>query len=114
MKCNTEDMFIWYTRVAKNSIKEDEHVHKLFYTNQSYKHLSEAERGEIEAYLSVGLKPAEIARRLGRNRSTITREINRGSITQLKKVNGQKVYYQHYYADAAHNRYRDARETKGA
>ena len=80
-------------------------------TNQSYKHLSEAERGEIEAYLSVGLKPAEIARRLGRNRSTITREINRGSITQLKKVNGQKVYYQHYYADAAHNRYRDARET---
>lgn len=30
-------------------------------TNQSYKHLSEAERGEIEAYLSVGLKPAEIA-----------------------------------------------------
>ncbi len=44
-------------------------------TKQSYKHLSEAERGEIEAYLSVGLKPAEIARRLGRNRSTITREL---------------------------------------
>ena len=79
-------------------------------TNQSYKHLSEAERGEIEAYLSVGLKPAEIARRLGRNRSTITREMNRGSITQVKQVNRQKVYYQHYYADAAHNRYRQARE----
>lgn len=79
-------------------------------TNQSYKHLSEAERGEIEAYLSVGLKPAEIARRLGRNRSTITREINRSSITQVKKVNGQKVYYHHYYADVAHNRYRHARE----
>ena len=55
-------------------------------TNQSYKHLSEAERGEIEAYLSVGLKPAKIARRLGRNRSTITREMNRGSITQVKQV----------------------------
>ena len=80
-------------------------------TNQSYKHLSEAERGEIEAYLIVGLKPAEIARRLGRNRSTITREINRGSITQVKKANRQKVYYQRYYADAAHNRYRHARET---
>ena len=79
-------------------------------TNQSYKHLSEAERGEIEAYLGVGLKPAEIARRLGRNRSTITREINRGSITQWKKVNGQKVYYQHYYADAAHNCYRQVRK----
>lgn len=79
-------------------------------TNQSYKHLSEAERGEIEAYLSVGLKPAEIACRLGRNRSTITHEINRGSIAQVKKVNCQKIYYQHYYADAAHNRYRHARE----
>ena len=79
-------------------------------TNQSYKHLSEAERGEIEAYLSVGLKPAEIARRLGRNRSTITREMNRGSITQVKQVNRQKVYYQHYYADAVHNRHRQIRE----
>ena len=81
-----------------------------FTTNQSYKHLSEAERGKIEAYLSVGLKPAEIARRLGRNRSTITREINRGSIKQVKQVNRQKVYYQHYYTDATHNRYRLARE----
>lgn len=79
-------------------------------TNQSYKHLSEVDRGEIEVYLSVGLKPAEITRRLGRNRSTITREISRGSITQVKKVNGQKVYYHHYYADVAHNRYRHARE----
>ena len=79
-------------------------------TNQSYKHLSEAERGEIEAYLSLGLKPAEVARRLGRNRSTIIREINRGSITQVNKVNGQKVYYQHYHADTAHNRYRHARD----
>ena len=78
-------------------------------TNQSYKNLSEAERGKIEAYLSVGLKPSEIAR-LGRNHSTITREINRGSVTQVKQVNGQKVYYQHYYADAAHNRYHHARE----
>ena len=65
---------------------------------------------EIEAYLSVGLKPAEIARCLERNHSTITREINRGSVTQVKQVNGQKVYYQHYYADAAHNRYHHARE----
>ena len=78
--------------------------------NQAYKHLSEAERGKIEAYLCSGIKPAEIARRLGENRSTITCEINKGSITQVKKVNGQKVYYQHCYADAVQNRYRYARE----
>ena len=36
--------------------------------------------------------------------------MNRGSITQVKQVNRQKVYYQYYYADAAHNRYRQARE----
>ena len=35
-------------------------------TNQAYKHLSEAERGKIEAYLCSGIKPAEIARRLGK------------------------------------------------
>ena len=48
----------------------------------SYHHLFEAERGKIEAYLSEGqgLKPAEIARRLGRNRSTISRELRRGIV----------------------------------
>ncbi len=28
----------------------------------------------------------------------------------MKQVNRQKVYYQHYYTDATHNRYRLARE----
>lgn len=54
-------------------------------TNQSYKHLSEAERGKIETYLCLGIKPAEIARRLGRNRSTITREISRASTSEKSK-----------------------------
>lgn len=43
-----------------------------------YKHLTAEERGKIEAYLDEGLRPAEIARRLDRHRSTITREIQRG------------------------------------
>ncbi|MGT2639910.1 helix-turn-helix domain-containing protein, partial [Streptococcus sobrinus] len=42
-------------------------------TKQPYCHLSEVERGKIEAFLSEGLKPAEIARRLGKSRSTISR-----------------------------------------
>ena len=50
-----------------------------------YKHLTAEERGKIEAYLDEGLRPAEIARRLDRHRSTITREIQRG--TEARKAN---------------------------
>lgn len=81
-----------------------------FTTKISYNHLSEAERGKIEAYLSEGIKPSEIAKRLGRHRSTIYREIRRGSVKQVKQVNGQKVYHKHYFADTAQNRYSKGRE----
>ena len=50
----------------------------------SYSHLSATERGEIAAYLKMGKKPVEIARLLGRHRSTICREIKRGSVEQVK------------------------------
>ena len=86
-------------------------IHKLFYQNQAYKHLSEKLNEEkLRLIYAQESNLQEIARRLGRNRSTITCEINKGSITQVKKVNGQKVYYQHCYADAVQNRYRYARE----
>ena len=45
-----------------------------------YSHLPASERGEISAYLKMGKKPAEIARLLNRHRSTITREIKRGTV----------------------------------
>lgn len=44
----------------------------------SYKRLSFEEREEISRYLAVGLKTARIAVLLGRNRSTIIREIRTG------------------------------------
>lgn len=50
-------------------------------TKQSYQHLSEDERGKIEAYLPEGLFYSEIARRLGRHRSMISREIKSGAVT---------------------------------
>ena len=59
-----------------------------------YSHLSPSERGEISAYLKMGKKPAEIARLLGRHRSTITREIKRGTVTQVQDKNGKQLYYQ--------------------
>ena len=51
----------------------------------SYNHLSAAERGQIEAYLREGISQAEIARRLDRHRSTISREIKRGAEQRKKK-----------------------------
>lgn len=44
-----------------------------------YRHLSIDDRIEIERALDLGLSRAEIARRLGVHRSTITRELRRGS-----------------------------------
>lgn len=46
---------------------------------KKYCHLTEKERDKISVLNSQGKKPAEIGRILGRNRSTITRELKRSS-----------------------------------
>ena len=45
----------------------------------SHKHFSISERESILEFLALGLSKAEIARRLGRHRSSIGREIQRNS-----------------------------------
>lgn len=47
--------------------------------NHSYTHLTGEERYHISALLKTGLSPSDIARSLGRNKSTISREINRNT-----------------------------------
>lgn len=47
--------------------------------SRQYKHVSLAERIEIEKLIDQGMPQAEIARRLGRSRSTICREVNQRS-----------------------------------
>lgn len=68
--------------------------------NSSYSHLSATERGEITAYLKMGKKSIEIARLLGRHRSTICREIKRGSVDQVQDKNGKRTYCRAYFADS--------------
>lgn len=51
-------------------------------TINHYQQLTAEERGEIEAYLNTDMSQADIARRLHRSRSTISREIKRGTVQQ--------------------------------
>jgi len=42
-------------------------------------HLTREQRYEIQAFLKMNVKPAEIARQIGKDRSVISREIKRNS-----------------------------------
>lgn len=70
-----------------------------------YSHLSASERGEISAYLKMGKNPSEIARLLGRHRSTINREIKRGSVSQVQDKNGKRIYSTVYFPDSGQRVY---------
>ena len=76
----------------------------------SYSHLSATERGEIAAYLKMGKKPVEIARLPGRHRSTICREIKRGSVAQVQDKNGKRTYFSAYFADSGQRVYETNRQ----
>ncbi|HSX02491.1 MAG TPA: IS30 family transposase [Candidatus Saccharimonadia bacterium] len=77
---------------------------------KGYNHLTLAERDRIQALLDAGVKPAEIARILGRDKTTIGREIQRnkrvrGDIPVLNTQQYQataadhKAYVRRLYAD---------------
>lgn len=44
---------------------------------RKYTHLTDIERGQIAAYLEEGLKLSDIAKKMGRHKSTISREKRR-------------------------------------
>ena len=62
---------------------------------KKYTHLSESKRYKIEALLEIKIPIKEVALALGCNRSTIHREIKRGTIKRIqtdlteKKIPGQ-------------------------
>lgn len=78
-----------------------------FNTKKHYTQLTATERGKIEAYLRTGLNPCQIAKRLGRARSTITREIQRGTTLQR---NSEYLYYKRYFADTGQANYEKHRQ----
>ncbi len=64
----------------------------------------------MKAYLNEGKKPVEIARLLNRHRSTICRELKRGSVTQVQDKNGKLVYSEVYFPDADQRVYEENRK----
>lgn len=80
-------------------------VHRTTKT-RTFKYLSEAERGKIEALYNEGLSISAIARRLSRHKSTISREIRRGTTTQIR----QKKTITVYLSDCGQARYEKGRQ----
>lgn len=78
---------------------------------QSYTHLTEIERGQIAAYKEQGLSLREIGEKIGRHHSTISRELNRGTVEQLD-TNRQS--YKKYFPDVGARVYEENRKNCGA
>jgi transposase, IS30 family len=76
---------------------------------RKYKHLNESERYKIEGFLQAKKSVKEIAKILGRNRSTVYREINRGKITRIQHDLSEKTQYR---ANVGQKRYRENGKNK--
>lgn len=76
---------------------------------KKYKHINAIERYKIEGYLEAKKSIKEIAEILGRDRSTIYREIKRGRVVLLDYELRKKACYK---ADAGEMRYEEAGRNK--
>ena len=73
-------------------------------------HLTPSERANIELLLKEKVKQSEIARRIGRCKSVISREIKRNSVTQL---DAHLRVHKRYFADSANRLYGERRKACG-
>ena len=71
---------------------------------QKYTHLKESERYKIEALLAGGKSADEIAVILRRDRSTVYREIGRGTVSRLQSDLTEKAAYRAQVAEADYER----------
>lgn len=78
---------------------------------RSYTHLTEIERGQIAAYREQGLSLRDIGEKIGRDHSTVSRELNRGAVKQLD-TNHQP--YEKYFPDVGARVYEENRKNCGA
>lgn len=79
--------------------------------NMSGKYLTERQRYEIEIYCKLGMKPKEIAEKIGKCIRTIYYELNRGKCKQLTTELEEKEIY---LADVSQRKYNENKLNKGA
>lgn len=79
--------------------------------HRTFKHLNVYERGQIAALYKEGKSMRYIAEQLGRDPSTISREIKRGTVTQLKS---DLSTYKAYFPEAGQAIYEKRRKRCGA
>ncbi|MEI7616514.1 MAG: IS30 family transposase [Actinomycetota bacterium] len=77
----------------------------------NYKQLSQKERDEIYDLLQQGEKKAGIARLLGRDPTTIGREIKRNASSIERRFNNSPKKKKHYLPDRAQGKYEERRRT---
>lgn len=75
------------------------------------KYITERQRYEIEIYYKMGLKPKEIAEKVGKCVRTIYYELNRGKCKQIDTELREKVVY---LADVSQRKYDEKKLNKGS
>ena len=78
---------------------------------RKFKHFSENDRLQLEAYLKAGKKPSEIAVFLHKHISSVYREIKRG---RYEHLNTDYTTEERYSPDIAQSKYRENLAAKGA
>lgn len=81
-------------------------------TKRTFTHLNEFQRGTLEFMLNRNYSVQEIAHELGVHRSTIYREIKRGTTTQIVMRNGFQIEVQVYLADRGQAMARKGRQAR--
>lgn len=80
-------------------------------TERHFSHFTFNERLKIEAWQKAGVSPAEMAKMLNKDQSSVYRELNRG---KYKRQNSDLTFLVAYSPDISENKYRENLKAKGA
>lgn len=80
----------WFTTKQKQKVITMEYNNTTTNSRKN-KHLKDFERGQIELLHNKGYSAYKIAKELGRASNTIRNELKRGTVSQIKMINGISI-----------------------